>query len=176
MTTITISGTPGSGKSTVAELLKDQLHLPYVYSGLLFRRLAKQHNMNLEKFGSYCENNDEIDRQLDAKQVDILRKGNVILEGRLAGWLAYLNNIPAFKIMLDAPLDVRSQRVKKRENGSVEKRKEEIVKREKSERVRYQKFYNIDLNNTSIYDLVIDTSMKSPEEIVDIIKSHLQKQ
>ena len=176
MTTITISGTPGSGKSTVAELLKDQLHLPYVYSGLLFRRLAKQHNMNLADFGSYCENNDEIDRQLDAKQVAILTKGNVILEGRLAGWLAYLNNIPAFKIMLDAPLEVRAQRVKKRENGSVEKRKEEIVKREKSERVRYQKFYNIDLNNISIYDLVIDTSMKSPEEIVDIIKSHLQKQ
>ncbi len=175
MTTVTISGTPGSGKSTVAELLKDKLGLPYVYSGLLFRKQAEKHKMSLAEFGKFCEQNDEIDRQLDEEQVKILEKGNVILEGRLAGWLAHLNNIPAVKIMLDAAIDVRAQRIKKREQGSLIHQKKELIQREKSERFRYKKYYDIDLKDTHIYDLVIDTSKKSPEEIIDLIMSHIDE-
>lgn len=176
MTTVTISGTAGSGKSTVAQLLKDELNLPYVYSGMLFRKQAEKHNMSLGEFSSYCEQNDEIDRRLDAEQVEILKKGNVILEGRLAGWLAYLNNISAFKIMLDADEHIRAERITERENGSVEKRKQEMIDREKSERARYKKFYGIDLNDTSIYDLVIDTGDKTPEQIVNRIVNSFQQQ
>ena len=95
MKTITISGTPGSGKSTVASLLKDRLGLPYIYSGMLFRSLAEEHNMSLAEFGSYCEQHPDIDKEIDEKQVEILKTGNVILEGRLAGWLAYKNKINA---------------------------------------------------------------------------------
>ena len=54
--------------------------------------------MSLEKFGKYCEKNKEIDQELDNNQLNILKKGNVILEGRLAGWLAYKNKIPALKL------------------------------------------------------------------------------
>jgi predicted cytidylate kinase len=175
MTTVTISGTPGSGKSTVAELLKEKLDLPYVYSGLLFRRQAEKHQMSLADFGRYCEQNDEVDRKLDEEQIKILQKGNVILEGRLAGWLAYLNKIPALKIMLDAAIDVRAQRIKKREQGSLVQQKKEMIQREKSEQFRYKTYYGIDLKDISIYDLVIDTSEKSPEKIVDQIISHLDE-
>ena len=45
----------------------------------------------------------------------------------------------------------------------------EILKREKSEAARYKKYYKIDLNNKSIYDLVIDSSDKTPEVILAII-------
>ena len=57
MVTITISGTPGSGKSTVAKILEKKLGIKYIYSGLIFRQLAEEHNMELEKFGKYCEQN-----------------------------------------------------------------------------------------------------------------------
>ena len=40
MVTITISGTPGSGKSTVAKLLEGKLGVKYIYSGMIFRELA----------------------------------------------------------------------------------------------------------------------------------------
>lgn len=175
MTTVTISGTPGSGKSTVAELLKEKLDLPYIYSGLLFRKQAEKHQMSLAKFSKYCEQNDEVDRKLDEEQIKILQKGNVILEGRLAGWLAYLNKISAVKIMLDAAIDIRAQRIKKRERGSLVQQKKEMIQREKSEQFRYKKYYDIDLKDTSIYDLVIDTSEKSPEKIVDQIISHMEE-
>jgi predicted cytidylate kinase len=169
MTIITISGTPGSGKSTVSELLEEKLNIQYVYSGIVFRNLAKKYEMSLDEFSKYCEANEDIDKKLDEEQVKILKKGNVILEGRLAGWLAYQNNISAYKIMIDADINIRAERVVNREQGDVEFRKQEIIQREESENKRYKEFYNIDLKDTSIYDLVIDSSNKTPEEIVDEI-------
>ncbi len=174
MTTITISGTPGSGKSTVAEKLKKKTGLKYIYSGEIFRKTAKEHNMTLEEFGKYCEGNSDIDKELDKKQIKILKNNdNIILEGRLAGWLAHKNNINSIKVFLDADIDVRTKRIIKREEGSFEKRKKEIEKREKSEKKRYKNYYGIDLDDTSIYDIVVDSVDKTPDEIVDLIISKM---
>jgi len=169
MTTITISGTPGSGKSTVAEILEEKLGLKYIYSGMIFRDLAKEHKMSLEEFGKFCEENSKVDKELDNRQLEILKKGNVILEGRMAGWLAHLNNIPALKVSIDANLETRAKRIVKREKGSVEDRIREILERERSEAIRYKNYYNIILRDKSIYDLIIDSGDKTPEEIADII-------
>jgi len=175
MVVITISGTPGSGKSTVAELLKEKTGLKYVYSGMIFRNLAKEYKMSLEEFGKYCEKNSDVDKKLDDRQVDILKKGDVILEGRLSGWLAYKNKIPALKVVIDADLEIRAGRIVKREEGSIKQRKKKILKRERSEETRYKKYYDIDLKDNSIYDLVIDSGDKTPEEIVDIILKRLYR-
>ena len=169
MTTITISGTPGSGKSTVANILKEKTAIKYIYSGMIFRELAEKHKMTLEDFGKYCEENSDIDKELDNRQLEILKKGDVILEGRLAGLLAHHNNISAIKVMIDTDINTRAERIVKRENGDVSIREKEIIKREKSEALRYKKYYNIDLKDTSIYDVVVDSVDKTPEEIVDII-------
>ena len=175
MVTITISGTPGSGKSTVSKILEKKLGIGYVYSGRIFRELAEEHNMELEEFGKYCEKNSEIDKKLDARQIEILKKGNVILEGRLAGWLAYQNNIPALKVAIDTDIETRARRIVNREKGSVEFRKNEILERERSEDLRYKNYYNIDLKDKSIYDLVIDSGDKTPEEIVELIIEKIKR-
>ena len=173
MTTITISGLPGTGKTTVAKLLEKQLGLRYVYSGEVFRQLAEKYHMSLEEFGYYCESHREIDEELDRHQLDVLRQGNVIVEGRISGWLAYQNKIPAVKVLLQADIAVRVGRVVKREQGDIEKRKKEILKREKSEATRYKNYYGIDVTDTSIYDVIIDAGNKTPEEIMTFIVKHL---
>ena len=175
MVTITISGTPGSGKSTIAQLLEEKLGIKCVYSGMIFRETAKKYNMSLEEFGKYCEENSEVDKELDNKQLEILRKGDVILEGRLAGWLAHRNNIPAFKVAIDTDLETRAKRIVNREKGSIEGRKKEILNREKSVVLRYKKYYNIDLKDNSIYDLIIESGDKTPEEILVIILEKLER-
>lgn len=173
MTTVTISGLPGTGKTTVAKLLEKQLGLRYVYSGEIFRQLAQKHNMSLEEFGEYCETHREIDEELDRHQLSILREGEVIVEGRISGWLAFRNNIPAIKVLLEADVDIRAGRIVKREQGDIKKRKREILKREKSEETRYKKYYGINIHDTSIYDVIIDAGNKTPEEIMEIILSYL---
>jgi predicted cytidylate kinase len=171
--TITLSGPPGSGTTTIAKMLENRLGIKHVYTGDIFRRLAEKYGMDLEEFGKYCEEHSEVDKALDEEQKKILEKGNVILEGRLAGWIAYKNKIPAIKIFLDADIDTRAKRVTKREGGEFEKRKQEILTREKSEAKRYKKYYGVNLEDKSIYDIVIDTSDKKPHEIVEIILNKL---
>ena len=142
---------------------------------MLFREAAKKYKLSLAEFGKYCEKNSKVDKELDERQIEILKKGNVILEGRLAGWLAFKNDISSFKIMIDADVNTRIERVVNREKGNFDKRKKEIIEREKSEKTRYKNYYGIDLGNTSIYDLIIDSSNKKPEEIIDIILEKLGK-
>jgi len=175
MVTITISGSPGSGKSTVAQLLQEKTGLRYVYSGELFRQKAQEHHMTLEEFGTYCERHREVDEGLDKQQLAILRQGNVIVEGRLSGWLAYKNKLTAYKILITADVQTRAQRIVNREGGSVELRKKEMQTREKSETKRYLTYYKANLSDPSFYDLVIDSSDKTPEEIVDIIMKNLPR-
>ena len=175
MTIITISGLPGSGTTTLAKLLEEKLGLKYVYSGDIFRKMAQEHNMTLEEFGRYCEQSKEIDEKLDKYQLEILKKGNVIIEGRITGWIAHRNNIKSLKVLIEADVETRARRIVKRENGDVAERKKEMLTREKSEFTRYRNYYNIDLKDVSIYDLVIDSSDKTPEEIAEIVIREIRK-
>ena len=175
MTTITISGAPGTGTTTVAKLLQKRLGLTYIYAGEIFRQEAERLGFTLQEFGKFCEKHPEVDRKLDEYQKKILEKGNVILEGRLSGWIAYLNGIPALKVLLTADKDTRIQRIIKREGGDRKVKEKEMIEREKSEAKRYREYYNIDINDKSIYDLVIDSTNKTPEEVASIIISNVRK-
>ena len=44
-----------------------------------------------------------------------------------------------------------------------------ILKRERSELERYRKYYDFDLKNNNIYDLILESSMAKPEQIVEEI-------
>lgn len=172
---ITISGPPGSGKTTVCSLLGERLGYETIISGNIFRELAKERNMSLAEFGALCSADPAVDIELDSKMVEIAKsKNNVILEGRLTAYMLHSNNIPAFKIYLHASKDVRAERVVNREGGSIEQRKSEIEEREGCEVQRYKKHYSIDIEDTSVYDLVIDSSHLSPDEVVEKILSEVQ--
>ena len=172
---ITISGDPGSGTTTIGQLLSKELNIKMVYVGAIFRELAGLYDMTLSEFGKYAENNPDIDHELDTRQVEIAKKGNVILEGRLSGWMMKKSKIRAFKVLLTADLDTRVSRVMGRENKSFEQVKEEILKREACEHERYTDFYDANYQDQSYYDLIIDTSELTPDEIVKKIIDAMAK-
>jgi predicted cytidylate kinase len=160
---ITISGPPGSGKSTVCKMLSDRLGIECVISGMVFREMAKEQGLDLEEFGKLAELQPRFDRLLDERMVRTAKeKKNVILEGRLTAHMLSRNGIRATKIFLHADIDIRAKRIAGREE------------REECEASRYRNFYGIDLSDKSVYDLVIDTTNLSPEQVVDIIISHLE--
>lgn len=163
---ITISGPPGSGKSTLSRTLSMRLGMELVSMGDIFRKLAQDRCMSLEEFGSLAKCNDDIDRKLDEEQKRIAKKkDNIILEGRLSGFLLDAD----LKVWLKAPLKVRAERIAQRENKAVVKAMTEASEREECERERYLKYYNIDIRDLSVYDLVIDSTKWSPEEITEIV-------
>ncbi|MDP2766800.1 MAG: AAA family ATPase [Candidatus Methanoperedens sp.] len=163
---ITVSGPPGSGKSTLAKLLSAQLQMELVSMGDIFRKQAEKRCISLEEFGLLAKRDEDIDRKLDEEQKRIAEeKDNIILEGRLSGFLVDAD----LKVWLKAPVEVRAERIARRESKSVAKAIEETSERELCERERYLNYYNININDLSVYDLVIDSSKWSPEEISEIV-------
>lgn len=175
MVTVTVGGLPGSGTTTACRSLRERLGLDYVYAGQIFRDLAKERGMSLAAFGRYCEDHPEVDRELDERQLKIMERGNIIVEGRLSGWLAIEHDVPALTVWLWAPVDVRAERVAKREGGEPQERKLEMLEREFSEAKRYKNFYGVDIDDQSIYDLVIKTQELSPEAVVERIIEALEE-
>lgn len=164
---ITISGEPGSGKTTVARLLAKRLGLPHVYAGDLYRQEAKSRGLSLEEFNRLCERDHSIDRALDARMKARAREGNVVLEGRLAGYLAAEAGLRSVKAWLTASDEVRARRVAQREHGDWQRVREVNEARHSSDAKRYREIYGWDLADTDVYDVVLSTDERTPEELVE---------
>jgi cytidylate kinase len=166
---ITISGTPGSGKTTVARLLSRKLGLPHVYAGDLYRAEAERRHLSLADFNLLTEQDHSIDRDLDRRMAEYARQGNAVLEGRLAGFIACQEGVEALKIWLTASDETRARRVAERERGDWEKILEDNRERHRSDCGRYRAIYGFDLGDTSIYDLVLHTDRETPEALAAAI-------
>lgn len=152
---ITLSGQPGSGKTSVAKELCAKYGFVLISAGEQFRKLAAERNMSLEEFGAMCESDPSIDVDIDKRQKELSTMYPMALvEGRLAGRTINAD----MKIWLKTPIEVRAQRVAKRENISFERALDETRNREICEITRYKKHYNIDLYDLSFYDVIIDTA------------------
>jgi predicted cytidylate kinase len=171
---ITIGGPPGSGKTTVAKLLSKELGKKVYVIGEIFRALAKEKGCTLAEFGEMASRDHTIDMEIDKKTVEMAKSEDFIMEGRLAGVMLHRNNIPAFKIWLDADIMTRTKRITKREGEDIEEIGQRILEREDCEKKRYHDIYGIKLDEKEIYDLVIDTSNISAEEVVKTILNNLQ--
>jgi cytidylate kinase len=164
---ITISGLPGSGTTTIARLLSKALSMEIISAGELFRELARDKDLQLPQFNELAESSDDFDRWIDERQgEEALKREQVIAEGRLSG---YFVPTAELKIWLKAPIEVRAQRVAKREKISYEAALAAMKAREQSEHKRYEAYYGIDLNDLAIYDLVIETSRWRENDIVTLI-------
>ena len=169
---ITIGGLPGTGTTTIAKMIAEKYNLKHVCAGFIFREMAKEMGMDLQEFSKYAEEHEEIDKEVDRRQVELAKQGNVILEGRLAAWMLLRNGIkPDLTIWFKAPLEVRAERISKREGIDKDTALKKMIDREKSEKKRYKEIYNIDLDDLSIYDLIIDTSKWDVEGVFGIVSS-----
>jgi cytidylate kinase len=154
---ITVSGPPGSGKSTTAADLAEALNLEHVSGGDIFRALAAERDLSPVEFNELAEEDPQIDRDLDRRLYDVAHeRDDVVLESRLAGWLA--GDAADFRLWLDAPVDVRAARIADREEKSVETARTETLRRETSEAKRYREYYDIDIADLSIYDVALNTA------------------
>lgn len=163
---LTISGLPGSGTTTVSRLLSEEHNLEMVSAGEVFRSLAKEYGMTLAEFGALAESDDSIDIKIDERQKEIANtRDNIILEGRLAGHMAQ----KALKVWIKASVETRVQRIVSREGSSFDDKLAETIEREASESVRYKTIHEIDINDLSIYDLVIDSEKWDQFQTASII-------
>ena len=170
---ITISGLPGSGTTAVAKLLSEELTIEVISAGEMFRRLAADKCLHLEQFSRLAEAKADFDRWIDAKQEEeAMKREDVIVEGRLSGFIIRDADL---KIWLKAPEEIRARRIAAREHITYEAALSGMRVRERSEHTRYMRYYGIDLNDLTTYDLIIDSSRWSKRDIVAMITMAMER-
>jgi predicted cytidylate kinase len=181
---ITISGIPGSGKTTVANILAERLKLKHYYMGAIRRRVAAERGITLDELNRRAETDPESDRMVDDLLVKIGRtEDGFIAEGRTAAHF-----IPdSIKLFIAVDVKVGAERIMKdaKEKGKAKERNEKIASSVKeqmrfieeriaSDKLRYRKYYNIDIFDPEMYDLWIDTTDMTLEQVVDRIISFVK--
>lgn len=177
---ITLSGLPGSGKSTVAKMLAKRLGYRFFSMGDLRGKAALERGLTIDEFNALPENTDTIVDDYQKKLGET--ENNIIIDGRISWYF-----IPtSFKVFLDVDPQVGAERIfsaKRGENRADEPEyrdvahvRETLTSRIISDAVRYKKHYGIDFSDRSVYDVVIDTSAQSPEETMEAILGALPAQ
>ncbi len=175
---ISISGTPGSGKSTIAKGLAKMFGIERVYAGGEFRQLARKMNMTAEELNEYAKGREEIDRELDqavsTKARELAKRdGSAIAEGRTMyhfipeSLKLYIKVDPkeaAKRIWKDLQDTQASQDRNEDSVESVEATQEKIEVRQTKEVARYKVVYKTDISDESNYDFVLDTTNITADE------------
>lgn len=179
---ISISGLPGSGKSTVAKILAEKLGFERIYMGGILRKIADQKGLTILELMKQAETDSTIDEEADKMVTDFgITKDNFIIESRTA-----FHFIPeSLKVFVKVDLKEGAKRIfqdlKKEERNeeekvsSVDKLFKKIKERMDVDRARYQKYYGIDYTDETNYDLIIDSTNIPPEEVAERIFDRVER-
>ena len=169
---ITLAGRPGSGKSSVAKELASRMGSDHISAGDFMRDMADERNVSVHVFSRMAEEDPAIDRAIDERSKTIGEtKSSFVLDARLA-W----HFVPdSYKVFLDVDTDVAAARIfgdartSESENVDLERTRRNTEHRAESETKRYALYYGVNYLDPSNYDLVIDTSNRTVEQVVDLI-------
>ena len=173
---ITISGFHGTGKSTLAEAIAKEFSLRYVSAGKFFREMAKKRQMSVKEYTDYVDQHPEIDQMIDDRTINEAKKGDVVLEGLLVAWMT--RDFSTINFLLFTDEQTRMNRIAFRDETTYEDAKNETLKREKRAIDRFKRLYNTNLNDYSIYDIILNTALWSEESMIragiTLIKEYLK--
>src|SRR3989344_2435450 len=175
---ISISGDPGSGKSTVAKIIANRLKLKHYSAGDFRRKMALERGMNIHELNALGEKEAFTDNDADDYQRKLgITEDNFIIDGRLSFYF-----IPhSYKIYLKVDSQIAAERIFNAQRldehiyASIDDVLNATKARVESDEKRYKKYYGIDYTDAKQYDLVIDTTKSTPEEIADKIISEIRK-
>lgn len=179
---ITITGEPGSGKSTIGKKLAEKLDYERIYMGQIYRDTAKQKGMTVAEFSKYTQDHPETDFEIDEYQQKLgQKKDNFIIEGRTS-WFLIPHSIKLYITVAPLTGARRVHNELQSENSRNEDRKIDTVedildshkRRMESDKQRYLKYYQKDCFNKKNFDFVIDTTDLTPDEVFQQIWKYIE--
>jgi predicted cytidylate kinase len=169
---ICLTGSQYSGKSTAGKLLAEKLGYEYFSGGSIFRGIAAERGMDVLELNRICEEDNSIDELIDSKLVELGRtKENIIIDSRMSWHFVE----ECYRVYVTVDKNEAARRALSDIRGTTESYHnlqdalDRISQRREVESIRYMHKYGVEIGNMDNYDLVVDTTGKSPEEVVNII-------
>lgn len=168
---ITVTGKPGSGVSTVARLLAERLRYQYFSAGDIFRATAERHHASVADLRRHAEEDPSIDREIDELVQELgIKHTRLVVDSRLAYHWVHRS----FKVFLEVSYETGARRhcyarSAKGEETSFEETLHAMQENEESKKRRYRDLYGLDIEHTGPFTLVVNTEVKSPEEVAEEI-------
>lgn len=176
---ISITGKPCSGKGVICDGICSKYNFELMSMGKIFRRVSAQLGYDTITEFQSPEQTKAVDEAVDNNLIEIGKtrlNDNIIIDSRTA-W----HFIPAsFKVYVDVDWNVAGNRLLQanRETEQAKDLKQAIKMlkdRYVAENKRYKTIYNIDCTDKSNFDLWIDSSDKTPTQLVEMIyKAYLK--
>ncbi len=180
---ITLSGKPGSGKSSTADKVAELLGYTRHSSGDMVRRVLKRNGMTLEEYNEKAQTDHELDAEIDEELRQLREQEDIIVDSRLGFyWLP-----ESFKVYLDLDLDTATARIYKdvsqnelrqaagTSNTSLGEVSRQVHERMTTEQARFKKFYNVDPFAQEHFDLIINTSRHDPQTVAITVFDYYRK-
>lgn len=169
---ITLTGDLGSGKSAVSSLLCAQTGYQYLSTGRIQRQLAAEMGLDTLEMNRLADTDPTIDERIDGVFVSLNENPDgYVVDSRLAWFF-----IPgSFKVYLKVDTFVAAQRIlndpsrNSEQYSSVEEAVSKIKARKASENARFLSKYGADCTDMDRFDLVVDTTERTPEEVAALI-------
>jgi len=170
---ITLSGKPGSGKSSTADKVAELLGYTRHSSGDMVRKVLTKNKMTLEAYNNKAETDHGLDNQIDDELRHLRQKNDIIVDSRLGFYW-----IPeSFKVYLDLDLDTATARIFKdvvtnssrssvgTSSTSLHEVSRQVKGRMLNEQNRFRRLYGVDPYDKNHFDLIVNTSRNDPQSV-----------
>ena len=176
---ISITGRLGSGKSTVCGIMKERYGFEIFSTGTINREYARRLGISTLELNKRLNDDPSLDHEIDGtvtKLSEERKDEKLIFDSRMA-WHFAKNT---FKIFLTIDAMEAARRVMLNQRGAeehydtVEEACQKLVERSRVERDRFVDIYGVDYYDYNNFDIVVDTTSRTPEEVVAIIMENYE--
>lgn len=167
---ITIDGRSGAGKGTLAEHVSEFMDIQRYSAGDFFREIADEKGLSVGELSEKADK--ETDLEVDKRTFQKGLNENCVIESRISCHV--MGDYSDLKIRLTADLEERARRVSGRENLSEQDARQRIIKRDRDNKERYRNYYGINMDDFTIYDLIIDNTELSISETNQLVEKALE--
>jgi CMP/dCMP kinase len=174
---ITISGRQGAGKTTAAKELAKRLNYEFISVGDLQGELALEKDMTITELMTLEKTKPEIHQEIDAKIRKLGEsKDNFVVEG----WISYHFIPHSYKLFLTVDEKVGCERIfnSYRPDEPKKDNLEEALKNQRHRLIEtqkgFKKAHGIDFLDQSQYDLIMDTTYLTAEEVINKLEREVR--
>ncbi|MBI3022565.1 MAG: cytidylate kinase family protein [Thaumarchaeota archaeon] len=170
---VIVSGLPAVGKTTIARIIAEKLHLRVFGGGDILKEMAEERGVTTSgedwwdtkegiRFLEERKKSPKFDQDVDRRLLKKAAGGNVVITSYPLPWLSK----KGIKVWLSGSAESRAKRMAKRDKKGIEECKRVIAVRDAENYKIYKKIYKIEFGkDLTPFDLVVGTDGMSVEEV-----------